>query len=382
MQKIKVKKNRIGPILGRHPWVFSGALERIPEGLSNGEPIHLIDASGYFLALGYFNSYSQMAVRVWGYAENEKVDENFFTRRIKQARMLREKYLDLKKNNAYRLINSENDFLPGLIVDKYADYLSVQFHNAGIQRWQTEIIACLQKIFKPEGIIIRSENKEVSIINNVPELVEIKENNFKFLVDLKAGQKTGFFLDQRDKRLAIQKYAKDQNILNCFSYTGGFSVYALAAGAKSIINVDTSQKALDLAKQNIEINKLDVNKCQFICEDVKKYLAADLANKFSLIILDPPAFIKDRRKIHEGILGYKKINQAAMRLLPENGILVSCSCSQHLSLQDFRYALSQSASQANRSAQILETYLHGLDHPELIAFTEAEYLKCYYLLVR
>lgn len=382
MQKITVRKKRLGPVFGRHPWVFSGALERIPEGLSNGESVHLIDESDHFLALGYFNSYSQMAVRVWGYDENEKVDENFFKQRIKQARMLREKYIDLKKNNAYRLINSENDFLPGLIVDKYTDYLSVQFHNAGIAHWQTEIISSLQKILKPKGIIIRSESKEINIIDNVPDLVEIKENNYKFLVDLKAGQKTGFFLDQRDKRLAIQKYAKDQNILNCFSYTGGFSVYALAAGAKSVINVDTSQKALAIAEQNIEINNLDINKCQFICEDVKKYLSADLANKFSLIVLDPPAFIKDRRKIREGIIGYKKINEAAMRILPANGILVSCSCSQHLSLLDFRYALSEAASYAKRSVQILETYLHGIDHPELIAFTEAEYLKCYYLLVK
>lgn len=382
MQKITVRKKRLGPVFGRHPWVFSGALEKIPEGLVNGEPVHLVDETGHFLALGYFNSYSQMAVRVWGYDENEKVDENFFSQRIKQAKMLREKYIDLKKNNAYRLINSENDFLPGLIVDKYAGHLSVQFHNTGIAHWQTEIILSLQKILKPKGIIVRSENKEINIIDNVPELVEIKENNFKFLVDLKAGQKTGFFLDQRDKRFAIQKYAKGQNILNCFSYTGGFSVYALTAGAQSIVNVDTSQKALDLAKQNIEINNLDASKCQFICEDVKKYLSADLAKKFSIIILDPPAFIKDRRKIREGIMGYKKINEAAMRILPENGILISCSCSQHLNLQDFRYALCEAASRAKRNVQILETYLHGIDHPELIAFTEAEYLKCYYLLVK
>lgn len=382
MVELKVKKERVGPILGRHPWVFSRALIQIPEGLKNGEPIRLVDVSGRFLALGYFNSYSQMAVRVWGYDEKEKVDKFFFFKRIEQALNIRKKYLDQKKNNSYRLVNSENDFLPGLVIDKYHDYLSMQFHNSGIQCWQPEIISACEEIIKPRGMVIRLADKKNMIIGQVPALVEIKENGFKFLVDLLAGQKTGFFLDQREKRQALQKYVQGQNVLNCFSYTGGFSVYALAAGAKKVVSVDTSEAALEIAKKNIELNGLNIKKCDFICQDVKKYLHVDLKNKFSVIVLDPPAFIKDRHRIKEGLSGYKKINEAAMRVLPPDGILVSCSCSQHLNLRDFRFAISEAASHAGKSAQILETYLHGIDHPELISFLEGEYLKCFYLLVK
>jgi len=382
MIKLKVNKDRVGPILGRHPWVFSRALTLIPEGLKNGEPIRLVDPTGRFLAMGYFNSYSQMAVRVWGYDENETVDKSFFIKRIEQALSLRKKYLDQKKNNSYRIVNSENDFLPGLVIDKYHNYLSIQFHNSGIQRWQPEIISACEEILQPSGMVIRLADKKSITSGVVPDLVEIKENGFKFLVDMTAGQKTGFFLDQRDKRLALQKYVQGQNVLNCFSYTGGFSVYALAAGAKKVVNVDTSEAALEIAKKNIELNGLNIKKCEFICQDVKKYLTADLKNKFSVIILDPPAFIKDRHRIKEGLIGYKKINEAAMRVLPPDGILVSCSCSQHLNLRDFRFAISEAASHAGKSVQILETYLHGIDHPEVISFLEGEYLKCFYLLVK
>ncbi|MFA6027442.1 MAG: class I SAM-dependent rRNA methyltransferase [Patescibacteria group bacterium] len=381
MVELVVLKKRLGPVLGRHPWVFSGALQKIPEGLQNGEPIRLVSENGRFLALGYFNSYSQMAVRLWGFEENEEVDQNFFTKRVKKAWAIREKYLDQKKNNAFRVINSENDFLPGLVADKYANYLSIQFHNPGIRRWQPEIIKALQETFQPKGILIREENKVSAIIGEIPEKVEISENGYKFLVNLKEGQKTGFFLDQRDKREAIKKYVFGKKVLNCFSYTGGFSVYALAAGASQVINVDSSKEAMALAEENIKINNLPLEKSEFICEDVKKYFSQDIKNKFDVIILDPPAFIKDRRKIREGIVGYKKINELAMAALPENGILITCSCSQHLPMRDFRFLLSEAAGKAGRNAQILESYTHGIDHPQITSFSEAEYLKCLIILI-
>ncbi|MEK9183653.1 MAG: class I SAM-dependent methyltransferase, partial [Patescibacteria group bacterium] len=197
------------------------------------------------------------------------------------------------------------------------------------------------------------------------------------------GQKTGFFLDQRDKRLALAKYVEGKNVLNCFSYSGGFSVYALGAGAKHVVSVDSSQSALELAEENVKLNKLDLKKCEFICGDVKQYLndPEHTQASFDVIILDPPAFVKDRRKVQEGLMGYKKINEAALRLLSGGGMLVTASCSAHVTLSDFRYMLSESAGRSRRTLQVLETHTHGLDHPELVAFTEGEYLKCLFARV-
>lgn len=404
MLKLTVLNKRVGPIRGRHPWVFSGALKQIPDGQKSGTPVELCDEQGNFLAAGYFNSYSQIAVRLWGYEQNEEVDEDFFVTRVKSAYELRENLVENKKTNSFRLINSENDLLPGLIVDKYDDYLSVQFHNAGINFWKKEIVAALVKVMKPKGVYERSDvgnrNKEEGnsgeekeftgvLFGKVPERVEILENGLKFIVDIAKGQKTGFFLDQRDKRAALQKYCDGKKVLNCFSYTGGFSVYALEAGAKRVVSVDASESALELVEENIKLNKLDNKKSQVVSADVKDYLNGLLGNdpelkgeKFDVIILDPPAFVKNRHKVHEGLQGYRKINEAALKVLPPNGILVTASCSQHVSLVDFRHMLSEAAGRAGRTVQVLETYTHGIDHPELAAFTEGEYLKCIFALVK
>lgn len=399
MVKLTIFTKRLGPIRGRHPWVFSGAIKGLSEGLDSGMPVALYDEQGKFLAQGYFNSYSQIAVRLWSWDENEIVGPEFFEKRISVAQALRKKWVENKKTDSYRLINSENDFLPGLIVDKYADYLTVQFHTRGLEFWREQIIDALAKVIKPKGIFERSDvrsrgiegaEQKVGVLKGeVPNKIKITENGYKFWVDVKGGQKTGFFLDQRDKRQALTKYADGQNVLNCYSYTGGFSVYALGAGAKRVVSVDASESALELAEENVKLNKLDIKKCDFICADVSEYLNglkigdSELTpENFSVIILDPPAFVKDRHKIHEGLQGYKKINTLALSLLPENGVLVSASCSAHVGLNDFRFMLSESAGRAGRGLQILETFTHGIDHPELVAFTEGEYLKCVFALVR
>ena len=422
MTELQIRQSRVGPIKGRHPWVFSGAFISIPEKLESGAQVRLIDEENNFLAQGYFNSYSQIAVRVWSWDENEKVDAMFFENRIKSAYEIRKKYVENKNTDSYRLLNSENDLLPGLVVDKYADYLCVQFHTRGIEFWKAQIIEALLKIVKPKGIFERSDVRdrkrpEAPVIlsasegslqvrtsrdssaspqndsgegkgllsGEMPEKIKIKENGLKFLVDVAGGQKTGFFLDQRDKREALKKYVKDKNVLNCFSYTGGFSVYALEGEAKKVTSVDVSESALQIAEENVLLNKFVPCRTDFLQADVKVYLT-DMVNgreaeKFDVIILDPPAFIKDRHKIKEGIQGYRKINEMAMRLLPPGGILVSASCSAHLSLPDFRYILSEVAGRAGRTLQILETFTHGIDHPELVAFTEGEYLKCVFAVI-
>lgn len=387
--QLTVKKERVGPILGRHPWVFSGGLKFIPEKIQLGALIHLLNERGEFLAAGYFNSYSQIAVRIWSYDETETVDKDFFARRIKKAQAVRQNYLESEKTDSYRLINSENDFIPGLVVDKYADYLVVQCHTRGIEAWKEAIVEALAEVIKPKGIYEKSDaafrkkeglEKQVGILfGDVPEQISIKENGLKFLVDIKEGQKTGFFLDQRDKRQALMKYVKGKNVLNCFSYTGGFSVYALAGGAKSVTSVDVSEKAVELSKENMKLNNLGLDKCEFVCADVKQYLRNIPVGKFDLIILDPPAFIKDRHKKREGISGYKGINEAALKVLPEDGLLVSCSCSAHLSIEEFRYVLSEAGGHVKKSLQILESYTHGLDHPALVPLTEGEYLKCFFI---
>ncbi len=420
MLKLIINKERTGPIRGRHPWVFSGALKQIPEGIATGEPVELTDEAGNYLASGYFNSYSQIAVRVWDW-EQAEVNQEFFSSRVRDAFELRLKFVLNKKTTACRIINGENDLLPGLIVDLYGDYAVVQFHNPGIERWKKEIVQALLEVVEPKGIFERSDVRERKkegsfaptqddngkgvLFGKVPDEIKILENGYAFQVNVKEGQKTGFFLDQRDKRQALEKYSKGKKVLNCFSYTGGFSVYALGGGAKKVVSVDSSEPALKTAKQNVLLNKLDEKKCEFILADVKEYLSdlvetspnlssveerkrsprlhrGEVSSPFDVIILDPPAFVKDRRKIHEGLHGYRKINEAALRILPKGGILVTCSCSAHISLQDFRFMLSEAAARAGRTVQIVETFTHGIDHPNLVAFTEGEYLKCLFCLVR
>lgn len=385
MIELRVKKKRVGPVKGRHPWIFSGALVSVPDGIAAGTPVKILDNEGKFLALGYFNSYSQIAVRLWSFDENEAIDNSFFKKRFIQADSIRQKLLAGTGTNGYRLVNSENDFLPGLIVDRYGDYFSIQFHTAGIEAYRNEITAALVELYKPKGIYERSdlgvrkhegvEGTRSLLMGDVPDLVTIEENGIKFLVDIKGGQKTGFFLDQRDKRLALQTYAKGEDVLNCFSYTGGFSMYAMAAGAKRVTSVDISAPAMDLLKENAKLNGFDTSKMGFEVADVKKYLQTIPVGQHSVIILDPPAFIKNRNKIQQGLQGYKKINSLGLRAMKSGDILVSCSCSAHVSLQDFRYLLTEVAGREERSMQILETYTHGVDHLELTAFTEGEYLK-------
>ncbi|RJQ55028.1 MAG: class I SAM-dependent rRNA methyltransferase [Nitrospiraceae bacterium] len=389
MIALKVSKHKTGPVINRHPWVFSGALEDIPDNLKPGAPVKLVTSSGNYLAGGYFNSYSQIAVRVWGYDEHEEVDRDFFVRRVMRAYEIRKRYVESPETDSYRLINGESDFLPGFIADKYGSHLVIQCHTRGIEFWRDAVVNALIEVMKPAGIYEKSETPSRKIegmeyrsgllYGTVPDLVTIRENGFNFLVDIKQGQKTGFYLDQRDKRHALLKYSRDKAVLNCFSYTGGFSVYALKGGAQRVISVDASSPALELAKENIKLNKLDIGKCEFVSEDVKKYLKNVPAADFNLIILDPPAFIKDRRKKKEGLIGYRTINEMALKILPEDGTLLTCSCSAHLSLQDFRYLLTEAGGRMRKSLRILETYTHGTDHAVSAPFLEGEYLKCFFL---
>ncbi|HOJ43028.1 MAG TPA: class I SAM-dependent rRNA methyltransferase [Syntrophorhabdaceae bacterium] len=384
-KSLTVRKNKTGPILNFHPWVFSRAIVNIPEGLTPGEPVRFYDEEKRFLGLGYFNSYSLITARIWGYDEREIVDVDFFKKRIRKAYEIRKRFVETPETNAFRIINGENDLLPGLIVDKYDAYLVIQIHTKGMEKWKDEIVKSLEEVIRPKGIYERSDvsvrkSEGLSASNkplfgDIPDLIQIKENGLKFLVDVKKGQKTGFFLDQRDKRHAFMKYVKGKSVLNCFSYTGGFSIYALAAGANKVINVDTSEDALELARKNVLINGFDINKCSFLKMDVKEYLKEN-KERFDALVLDPPAFIKDRKKINEGKTGYKTINEFALKSLKEDGILLTCSCSAHLKMEDFRYLLVEAAGKVKKHLKILETFTHGIDHLQGVSFVEGSYLKC------
>jgi len=390
MTTLTVHANRVGPILARHPWIFAGALQAVPDGLETGSPVRVQGPDGRFLAHGYFNGYSQIAVRIWSWQEDETIDDAFFTRRIEHALALRQRLLAGTQTDAYRLIFSENDLLPGLVVDRYGDYLCLQCHTRGIELWRDTIVRCLIATLAPRGIYERSDVKVRAIEGapprsgllhgEVPPLVEISENGLKFLVDLAGGQKTGFFLDQRDKRQALRRYAAERRVLNCFCYTGGFSIYAAAAGATQVTSVDVSARALETARAHVDLNHLPAERFEFICADVKDYLARLQGEPtgtppFDVIILDPPAFVKDRRKVQEGLVGYRRINEAALRLLPPGGILVTASCSGHISMTDFRHLLAECAGRTRRTLQILEAHTHGPDHPELAPYPESSYLK-------
>jgi 23S rRNA (cytosine1962-C5)-methyltransferase len=395
MTTLTVKADRVSPVLARHPWVFTGALAGVPEGLATGTAVRLQTPDGRFLAQGYFNGYSQIAVRVWSWDESEAVDDAFFRRRIERALALRERLLRGTDTNAYRLVFSENDLLPGLVVDRYADHLCLQCHTRGIEPWRDAVVRALVDTVHPAGIYERSDVKVRaiegaaprcgSLHGETPPLVEIRENGLRFLVDLIGGQKTGFFLDQRDKRAALRRYVEGRRVLNCFSYTGGFSVYAGAAGAAHVTSVDVSGRALELAAENVRLNNLPAERFTFVRADVKDHLAGlgrDAgAERYDVVILDPPAFVKDRRKVQEGLVGYRRINEAALRLLPSGGLLVTCSCSGHVSMVDFRHLVAECAARAGRTAQILEALTHGVDHPELAAYAEGAYLKTLFCAV-
>ncbi len=388
MLTLTIKQERTGPVAGCHPWVFSGAFKSIPDGIKPGTPVNLQSEKGDFLAKGYFNSYSQIAVRLWGYDKDEDVNESFFVKRIERAYAIRKRFVESPDTNAYRLINGESDLLPGLVVDKYDDYLAVQFHTRGIESWKKEIVSSLERVLKPLGIYERSDmeargiedlDKTKGLLSGtIPDLITIRENGIKFLVDVKGGQKTGFFLDQRDKRKALIKYTDNAFLLNTFCYTGGFSAYAMAGGAKQVISIDSSEPALQLAKENIRLNGFDMARCEFICGDVKNYLRNE-KKTFDVIILDPPAFIKDRKKKKEGLTGYRGINEAALKILATDGILLTCSCSAHLRFDEFRYLLSEAGLRSGRVLTFLETYTHGIDHLQLVPFLEGEYLKCFFI---
>ena len=388
MNSIILKKSVDSFIKRKHPWIFSGALEKVDGNPSKGETVQILTSEKKLVGLGSFSPSSQIRVRVWTFNPEEKIDEAFFRGKIDQAKSLREKILNVSTTNAYRIINSESDGLPGLIIDRYGEYIVCQFLSSGVEFFKEVITDILNDMFKPKGIYERS-NVDVrekeglksaigSLRGTEPEdLVEILENGFKFLVDIKEGHKTGFYLDQRDNRKLVSAFAKEKTVLNCFSYTGGFSVYALAFGAEKVTQVESSASALDLSLRNFELNNLNPSSVENINDDVFTVLRKfrDERKTFDLIILDPPKFADSASQIQKASRGYKDINLLAIKLLNPGGILFTFSCSGHVSQELFQKIVSDAALDSGRQVKIIKWLTQSSDHPVLTNFPEGFYLK-------
>ena len=371
------------PVRNRHPWIFSGAIDQIDEGFAAGDLVRVFSDKEEFLGIGYLNPESQIVVRMLAF-EDVSIDEAFFEAKIVRAIETRRRFLP-SATNAYRLIHSEGDFLSGLTVDVYGDFLIAEFNTAGIDAWKPVIVKCLQKYFPAHSIFERSDSdlrkweglkRSVGVLTGAepPEAIEIQENGLLFGVDIKGGQKTGFFLDQRESREVTRGVSAGKRVLNCFAYTGGFSVYAAKGGAKEVVSVESSEPAVAMGRKNFERNKLSAEQSVWAQQDVFDYLRGT-KKEFDMIILDPPAFCKSKSQIQPAARGYKDINLQALKQLPKGGLLFTFSCSSYITPDLFQKIIFGAASDAKRDVRILKKTSHAFDHPINIYHPEGEYLK-------
>jgi 23S rRNA (cytosine1962-C5)-methyltransferase len=378
-----LKEGKEKPLEGRHPWVFSGAIDQIDDSYETGDLVKVYGANEKFLGIGYLNPRSQIAIRMLAF-EEVAINEAFFQKRIREALALRGRFIS-SDTNACRLIHSEGDFLPGLIVDRYADYLVVQFLTAGIDVWRETVVQLLQAELPVSGIFEKDDTeirgwegieKRVGRLagQEPPDFVEITENGIHFVVDIHKGQKTGFFLDQRDNRKLVGSHSQNLRVLNCFAYTGGFGLYAAKGGAQEVICVESSEPALNTARFNFEQNGFKGSAFQCVREDVFHYLRS-VRQEFDLIILDPPAFCQNKQQIQQAARGYKDINLQALKRLAPGGLLFTSSCSSYISPDLFQKIIFGAAKDAKRDVRILAKTSHAFDHPINIYHPEGEYLK-------
>jgi 23S rRNA (cytosine1962-C5)-methyltransferase len=384
--RVLLKPGREKSLINGNPWIFSGAVESVDNFELNGQPCEILASSGDFLAMGYVNPDSKIVCRVLT-RENCPIDAGFIETRICQAAKLRESVLT-NLTNACRLVNSEGDLLPGLVIDRYGDGVVIQILTCGMELMRETILTVIRKIFRPSFIVERSDsaarheeklNSRCGILSGTVDThVEIVENGLRFKVDVLNGQKTGFYLDQRDSRSLVRNFARGRKVLNLFSYTGGFSVAAASAGAVEIVSVDSSEPALELARENMIINNVGTVKSGFIKADVFNYLNA-LEEGWDMIILDPPAFAMKKTSIERAARGYKDINMRSLKKLNPGGILATFSCSHHISPMLFRQIVYSAVTDSGRQAHVIAQTSHPLDHPFNVCHKEGEYLKGIFL---
>src|SRR6266851_3050890 len=389
-----LKPHREESLLSGHLWIFSGALQQPPHWIEAGGLVDVKSSTGQFVARGYYNPHTDIAIRILTHTIEEAVDASFLRLRIRSALELRDIF-DADQTNTFRLLNSEGDGLPGVIVDRYADILVAQIHTAGMERLRPLFIEALMAETGARGLLLRNDSQSrrregleleepLVAAGEVPAQVLVRENGVQFHVDPWQGQKTGFFIDQRDKRAALSKYTHSKRVLNCFSYTGGFSVYAaLASHETNVTSVDISAPDIETARQNFILNGLDADAHQFLIADVFDYLerAQQDSEQFDVVVLDPPAFAKTQSVRSQALKAYRRLNMLGMQVLRPGGILLTCSCSGVIGMDDLLGTLSQVAQRLHRPVQLLESYTHGVDHPMNLVMPETAYLKALFCRV-
>lgn len=401
MFEVVLKKGKERSLLRRHPWVYDTAVAKTKGNPMSGDTVKVLSFDGRFLAWGAFSAASTLRVRCWSFVESEVIDEAWFEEKIKLAVQAREGLH--ARTSAIRLVFGEADGIPGLIVDQYGDYLVTQFQSAGVERWKGAIVEALMKVCTPKGVYDRSDaatRQREGLAQTVgllageepPKEIPVVEDGVHYGVDCRIGHKTGFYIDQRESRLSAQEAArvfKEKNgrgmrALNCFCYTGGFSLALLKGGADEVISVDASQEALDMAKRNMERNGFDMSRAKFICEDVFSYLRKmrDAGEKFDLVVLDPPKFASSHFHVERAARAYKDINLNGLKLLNPGGRLFTFSCSGAIDVDLFQKIVAGAVVDSKVDAWAVGRFGGGADHPLLMTYPEGEYLKGLDLLVR
>ncbi len=384
-KQVYLKKGKEESLKRFHPWIFSGALHHIDDGIQEGDTVRVVTADGSFIAVGHYQI-GTIAVRVLSFSD-EVIDGSFFEHRLKASLDMRVAIgiADNPSNNTYRLVHGEGDNLPGLVIDCYGRTAVMQAHSVGMHVCRKEVCNALVKVMgnRIDNVFYKSETtlpfkaelgqENGWIYGGEADNVAV-ENGLRFHIDWLKGQKTGFFVDQRENRRLVEKYSKGRSVLNMFCYTGGFSVYAMRGGARLVHSVDSSAKAIDLTNQNVEMNFPGDNRHEAYCEDAFKYLD-EHDDKYDLIVLDPPAFAKHRSAIHNALKGYTRLNLKGLQKIKHGGLLFTFSCSQAVNKDQFRAAVFTAAAQARRRVRILHQLHQPADHPINIYHPEGEYLK-------
>lgn len=384
-KKIYLKHGKEESLLRFHPWIFSGAIHHADDGIEDGEIVKVITSDGNFIAVGHYQTGSIM-VRVLSFRDI-LIDHDFWKARLDAALQMRLRIgvVDNPDNNTYRLVHGEGDNLPGLIIDCYGSTAVMQAHSVGMHACRGQICKALVDVMgsRIANVYYKSETtlpfkaglgQEDGFIYGATDDNTAVENGLKFNIDWLRGQKTGFFVDQRENRSLLEHYARGKSVLNMFCYTGGFSVYAMRGGAKLVHSVDSSAKAIDLTNRNIELNFPGDRRHEAFCDDAFKYMDAN-DNKYDLIILDPPAFAKHRKALHNALKGYTRLNVKGLERIKHGGILFTFSCSQVVTKDNFRNAVFTAAAQTGRKVRILHQLHQPADHPINIYHPEGEYLK-------
>jgi 23S rRNA (cytosine1962-C5)-methyltransferase len=382
MKQIQLRRGKEESLLRFHPWVFSGAIQHIDDGIDEGDVVRVVTSTGSFIAVGHYQEGS-IAVRVLSFRD-VAIDDLFWASRLQSALQLRQAIglADSSDNNTYRLVHGEGDHLPGLVIDVYGHTAVMQAHSIGMHLCRKQIAGQLVAVmgnriqnvyYKSETTLPYMEPENGFLYGGSTDNVAI-ENGLKYYVDWLRGQKTGFFVDQRENRLLLEHYARGRRLLNMFCYTGGFSFYAMRGGASLVHSVDSSAKAIELTNRNVALNFPGDERHKAFCEDAFKFL--DTASQpYDLIILDPPAFAKHRGALHNALKGYTRLNQKAFQIIEPGGILFTFSCSQVVTKDHFRNAVFTAAAQARRKVRILHQLHQPADHPVNIYHPEGEYLK-------